>query len=109
VTNPDLFVYKNTPPFPQPRRIPFLNTFTRECIHVHMYGYPQIGLSAYCKSLKLCVVILIIQLNQLNRIFGPFNFSKYQINLNMLHECTYMHKYIVHVHVWLFLRIVQFN
>jgi hypothetical protein len=27
----------------------------------------------------------------------------------MLHECTYMHKYIVHVHVWLFLRIVQFN
>jgi hypothetical protein len=50
-----MFVYKNTPPFPQPRRIPFLNTFTRECIHVHKYGYPQICLSAYhCKSLKLC-------------------------------------------------------
>ena len=49
-----MFVYKNTPPFPQPRGIPFLNTFTRECIHVHKYGYPQIGLSAYCKSLKLC-------------------------------------------------------
>jgi hypothetical protein len=36
-------------------------------------------------------------------------FSKYQINLNMLNECTYMHKYIVHVHVWLFLKIVQLN
>ena len=49
-----MFVYKNTPPLPPAETYTISKYVYTECIHVHKYGYPQIGLSAYCKSLKLC-------------------------------------------------------